>query len=173
MLRKTYHTHALLLTGFASVAYTAFRDIFPHEKDFLVLEVSGEATDIAFVKRGLLVDVATIPHGVNDLVRAERSGDRVEEIEKTWLETIESTFQETATRHALPRTLFLLADTEAREYLKRLLDANSMRSLWLTDDPLRVIAVVPAHFSEFVKNRGDSEGDVYLALLALYSKKGL
>ena len=170
-LRKTYHTHSLLLTTFASVSYTAFRDIYPHEKDFLVLEVSGEATDIASIKRGLLVDVVTLPNGVNELVRAERSGSQVEEIEKTWLATIESTLKETATRHALPRTLFLLADDEAREYLRRLLDSTSMRSLWLTSDPLRVISVVPAHFAEFVKNRGESEGDVYLSLLALYSKK--
>ena len=171
VLRKTYHTHSLILTAFASVAYTAFRDIYPHEKDFLVLEVSGEATDIAIIKRGLLVDVANIPHGVNDLVRAERSGDQVDQIEKQWLTTIESTLQETAIRHALPRTLFLLADTEAREYLRKLLDSSSMRSLWLTDEPLRVISVVPAHFTEFVKVRGDAEGDVYLALLALYGRK--
>ena len=44
VLRKTYHTHALRLVAFASVAYAAFRDIYPHEKDFLVLEVSGEAS---------------------------------------------------------------------------------------------------------------------------------
>jgi hypothetical protein len=173
ILRKTYHTHALLLTTFASVSYTAFRDIFPHEKDFLVLEVSGEATDIVSVKRGLLMDVSTIPHGVNDLVRAERSGSEVAEIEKTWLATIEKTLKETAVRQALPRTLFLLADTEAREYLKRLLDSTSMRSLWLTSDPLRVISIVPAQFAEFVKTRGEAVGDVYLALLALYSKKSL
>ena len=197
-LRKTYHTHALTLTAFASVTYAAFRDIYPHEKDFLVLEVSGEATDIAFVKRGLLVDVATIPHGVNDLMRgASKNGTsisinqtgavpplidpsrnarftvQIEETEKIWLSNIEKVLQEASARHALPRTLFLLADTEAREYLRRLLDSPSMRSLWLTDDPLRVISVESSHFAQFIKTRGNAEGDVFLALLVLFSKKSL
>jgi hypothetical protein len=163
-LRATYHTHALTLTIFASVSYAAFRDIYPHEKNFLLLQVAGEATDIAFVKRGFLVDVASIPHGLNDLR---------EENEKEWLSYIEASFQDASVRHALPRTLFLLADESARDYLKRLLDSSSMRSLWLTDDPLRVISVVPAHFAQFVKSRGNAEGDVFLALLALFSKKCL
>ncbi len=193
-LRKTYHTHALTLTAFASVAYAGFRDIYPHENDFLVLEVSGEATDIAFVKRGLLVDVTTIVHGINDLLRGSsnkealtsdashalidptrnaRFGARIEETEKAWLENIVKALQEASVRHALPRTLFLLAEPNSREYLRRLLDAPSMRSLWLTDDPLRVISVVPAHFAQFIKTRGDAGGDVFLALLALFSKKSL
>jgi hypothetical protein len=211
-LRKTYHTHALTLTTFASVSYAAFRDIYPHEKDFLLLQVSGEATDIAFVKRGFLVDVASIPHGINDLVRGSvseggekqeplvdlglarqanresvlastpplidpnrnaRFSARIEGAEKEWLQFIETSLQDASARHALPRTLFLLADENAREYLKRLLNSSSMRSLWLTDDPLRVISVVPAHFAQFVKSRGNAEGDVFLALLALFSKKSL
>jgi hypothetical protein len=194
-LRKTYHTHALTLTALASVAYASFRDIYPHENDFLVLEVSGEATDIAFVKRGLLVDVASIAHGINDLIRGSsnkdevattdlshalidstrnaRFGARVEETEKAWLENIVKMLQEASVRHALPRTLFLLAEPNSREYLRRLLDASSMRSLWLTDEPLRVISVVPAHFAQFIKTRGNADGDVFLALLALFSKKSL
>ena len=193
-LRKTYHTHALTMTAFASVSYAGFRDIYPHENDFLVLEVTGEATDIAFVKRGLLVDVATITHGVNDLIRGSsirgaslsgeshelidpvrnaRFGAHIAETEKAWIENIVKSLQEASVRHALPRTLFLLSEADSREYLRRLLDATSMRSLWLTDDPLRVISVVPAHFAQFVKTRGDAGGDVYLALLALFSKKSL
>jgi hypothetical protein len=196
VLRKTYHTHALRLTAFASIAYEVFRDIYPHEKDFLVLEVSGEATDVAFVKRGLLVDVATNAHGVNDLIRGAseatsaepdstpsfdinlinstrnaRFSGKIAEAETAWLGNIEGALQEAASRHALPRTLFLLTDKDSREYLKRLLDNPSMRSLWLTDEPLRVIAVAPGHFAQFVKVRGDAEGDVYLMLLALFGRK--
>jgi hypothetical protein len=197
VLRKTYHTHALTLTAFASVAYEVFRDIYPHEKDFLVLEVSGEATDVAFVKGGLLVDVATITHGVNDLIRGAseandasaetvpdpytvnlinssrnaRFSTQIVEAEKTWLANIEGVLQEAAVRHALPRTLFLLTDSDSREYLKRLLDNPSMRSLWLTDEPLRVIAVVPGHFAQFVRVRSDAMGDVALMLMALFGRK--
>jgi hypothetical protein len=181
MLRKTYHTHSLTLTAFAPIAYTVFRDIFPHEKDFLVLDVSGESTDIAFVKQNLLVNVASMPHGINELVRKahaaaqtetlsnERFGVQVDEAQKEWIATLSKTLQEFSTHYALPRTLFLLANPESRDFLKNLLDTPSLRSLWLTDEPLAIIPIVPSHFGSFVKTRGTAEGDVYLALLALFA----
>ncbi len=205
VVRKTYHTHALTVTAFASVAYTALHELYPHEKDFLVLEVSGEATDIAFVKRGFLVDITSLSHGLNDLLRSAKTigkkvtqevsaGDsateptpssgstmilpkrnevfstHVEEIEKEWLQNIVQALKEASDRHALPHTLFLLADPEVREYLSRLLDSNSMRSLWFSQDPLRILQVIPSHFAQVVKVRGEADGDVYLELLALYSR---
>jgi hypothetical protein len=195
VVRKTYHTHALTLTAFAPVAYNGFREVYQHEKDFLVLDISGDATDIVFVKHGILVDVSTIDQGINDLIQGARSAEmeevpesttsvnlisstrnarfsaRIEDTQKKWLEAIEATLREAASRHALPHVLFLLADAQAREYLQRLLDSAGMRSLWLTQDSvLRLIAVEPTNFSQFVKVRGEAEGDVYLHLLALFCK---
>lgn len=174
ILRKTYHTHSLALTAFAPIAYAVFRDIYPHEKDFLVLEVSDEATSIVFVKHGLLVNVATVEYRIDGIVQnPERSAadESAAEIEKIWLEKISETLRDFACNHALPRTLFLLTETTSREYLRNLIDSQSLRSLWLTDDPLRVISVVPQHFSNVVKMRGEAEGDVFLDLLALYIQR--
>ena len=82
VLRKTYHTHSLKLTAFGPVAYAIFRDVFPHEKDFMVLHIQNESTDIAFIKRGLLVTVSSIDHGVNDLLRKATTAARQETPEK-------------------------------------------------------------------------------------------
>jgi hypothetical protein len=198
-LREAYHTHSLTLHAFDSVAYTAFRELYPHEKDFLILDVSGEATDIAFVKRGLLVNITTIPHGINDLVRGVMSssvslaqlglaresiqavGNKehttpavgFRDIEKSWLDLIVEALQDASSKQALPHTIFLLAEPESIGYVQKLLDSTNVHSLWLTDDPLRIISVAPSHFSKVVKVRGDAEPDVFLALLALYSKHEL
>ncbi len=194
VLRETYHTHALTLTAFAPVAYTVFRDLFPHEKDFLVLDVSGEATDIAFVKRALLVDVASVNHGVNELMQKAHDAAKsisiavkpaintdilpnarfVKEVEmsqQAWLDTIATTLRTFSTKNALPRTLFLLAEDESRDYLKNLLDSPTLRSLWLTDEPLAIIPILQPQFSAFVKSRGEAGSDIYLSLLALFASK--
>jgi hypothetical protein len=195
LLRTTYHTHALTLTAFAPVAYSVFRDLYPHEKDFLVLDVSGEATDIAFVKHGLLENVATVEYGINNLIRGAQTTARkfekatpvssvlidptrnanfaqgTEEVERMWLEKVTEVLGSFASRSALPRTLFLLASPETRDYLRNTLDSRELRTLWLTDDPLRVISVVPTHFANFIKTRGVAEGDVFLSLLTLFAAK--
>jgi hypothetical protein len=195
VLRRSYHTHALTLTAFAPVAYTVFRDIFPHEKDFLILDVSDEATDTAFIKRGLLVDVASAAHGVNELMRKAQSAARtitsnkapspanmdilpnarfskeVEDSQAAWLETLTATLREFSGKNALPRTLFLLAEDTSRDYLKNLLDSPKLRSLWLTDEPLAIVPVLPSAFSAFIQSRAEAGGDIYLALLTLFASK--
>jgi hypothetical protein len=195
VLRKTYHTHALTVTGFAPVAYSAFRTMYPHEKDFLVMHVGSEATEIAIIKRGLLVNVTSVAYGTNSLLRIvsaagknvphteprisvslidpiqnDQYKDQVNEAKRQWLQLLQKTLQEISTQHALPRTLFLLADEESRDYLRNALDAQSLRTLWLTEEPLRIIALTPKQFSTILPYQAQAEGDIFLSLLALYAQ---
>ncbi|MBU1292851.1 hypothetical protein KJ819_02155 [Patescibacteria group bacterium] len=193
-LRKTFHTHDVTLTAFAPAAYSVFRDLYPHQKDFIVLDVSGTATDAAFVKRGLLAGVRTVPHGTHELLEGGKRAAhahslpsvgmidplrntafeaRTDELEKTWLLGLREVFTEFSGKQALPRMLFLLADENARGFLKHVLEKSELRSLWLSDEPLSVVPLLPSHIAPYVKTRGLAEGDVYLALLALYCKKGI
>ncbi|HEY0979392.1 MAG TPA: hypothetical protein VGE23_00935 [Candidatus Paceibacterota bacterium] len=191
-LRRAFHTHDITLTAFAPVGYTVFRDLYPHQKDFVILDVSGSGTDMAFVKRGLLADTRTVPFGIHDLLRAATvAGQRAhlndsalidpaanasfakeeEAIRRLWLSGLEEAFAAFAKAQALPRTVFLLADQSVREYLKRLLEGSDLRALWLTNDPLCVVALTPASLATRVKTRGLGEGDLFLALLALYAAR--
>lgn len=191
-LRRAFHTDAIELTAFAPVAYAAFRDLYPHQDDFIVLDVSGCGTDVALVKRGLLTEVRSVACGTHDLAQAARTAGKLAHassgalldpmvnqsfskesgaIERTWLDGMHEAFSSFASVQALPRTVFLLADPDARDYLKRTLETSESRSLWLSDDPLSVIPVIPSHLATRVKTRGLGEGDLFLALLALYASR--
>ena len=163
-LRKTYHTHALTLTAFASVSFSAFRNVYPHEKDFILLDVTGESTTIEFIQKGLLIDVVTVAHGRQD--EAQGSPNNTEE--QIWIDSIKNALQTAGVAHTLPPTIFLLANPDVREYLRTLINSSTIPSLWLTDDPLRIIAVSASHFSQFVRSRGVAEADLYFSLLALF-----
>lgn len=174
VLTHLYHTRDIRLSAFAPTAYTVFRDLYPHEKDFLVIHVSGEATDMALVKRGLLVDVSTVTCGLNGLVRAARKGvplsvadDANSAACKEWLESIAGALRTFSENRALPRTVFLLADEDSRAYLSRMLDDQALHSLWLSDDALTIIPSVPQHLFEYMTCDEVCEKDLYLSLLAL------
>ncbi len=197
-LRHAYHTHEVTIAAFAPVAFEILRDQYPHQKDFLILDVAGTATDVAVVKGGLLVDVKTIGNGVHDLLRAARTsgvtgtgltglGDgaggiidparnaqfasKVTEVQALWLENLRAVLSEFSARHPLPRTIFLLADTETRDFLKRLLDTDTLRSLWLSDVPFSIIPVLAEQFAGPVVTKPPAGGDAYIAMLALYYAK--
>jgi hypothetical protein len=198
-LRSTYHTHAIRLTAFAPVAYAVFRDVYPHEKEYLILDVTGEASDLTLVKRGLLSGIVSTTHGLADMLRAAdraplqvsapaealvpstevplgpagdpRALSRIEAAKADWLAGLKDALSSLAKGQALPRTLFLLAPEGSSDFLKSVLDGGPFRSLWLSDEPLTVIPVLPEHFAPYVQTRGEATGDSVLAMLALFQNK--
>ncbi len=203
-VRHAYHAHDVQFAAFAPVAYAVMRDLYPHERDFLVLDVSGEGTDLAFVKNGLLVDVGTTPHGTCTLLNATRAAERMtveeeqgmavpagplappnyvnpdrnarfstraENAKQEWLTDLAGILKTFAENHPLPRTLFLLADPNTRDYLKRALDSQVLHALWLSDEPLTVIPVLQEQFASKVKTMAPAEADVFLSILTLYQQK--
>lgn len=203
VLRKAFHSHTITFTGFAPASYQVFRDLYPHEHDYLILDISGEGSDLAFVQRGLLLDVGTIPHGTHALLslgraatdeaiqqkesdldrglgasylspgRNARFGARVQAAEEEWMKSLSTLLKDFATRHALPRTLFLLADDDVRGFLMRTLDNPALHTIWLSDEPLRIVPVTPAQFAPYVRVHGAATSDIFMSLLALFHAKKL
>ncbi len=186
-LRRTFHSHHIELTAFAPVAYAVLSNLYPLQKEYILLDVSGAATDALIVKKGVLAGVSSIPQGVHDLRKAGRGaatdalglgaidssrnaafGPKVAAAEAAWLQGIKDMLATFAGEHALPQTVFLLADEGVRDFLKRLIDESSLRTLWLSEEPLSVIALAPEHTASFVRARGLSEGDIFLSMLALF-----
>lgn len=201
-IRKLYHTHSITFTAFAPVTYAVLRDLYPHERDFLVLDVATEDTDLAFVKGGLLVDVGTLPFGLNKLLDATHAAERMTveeekgmapatgaqpgyinpahnarfaehaEVARTeWLKGLSDLLKQFAQLHALPRTLFIVAQPNARDYLKRTLDSTILHELWLSDEPLSIITITSEQFAGKLRTKAHAETPIFLSILALYQKK--
>ncbi len=58
-----YHT-------FSAVAFAGLRDHFPELKDFLIIQVGGEVTDVTVIKKGIISEVVSLPLGHNSLLRS-------------------------------------------------------------------------------------------------------
>jgi hypothetical protein len=187
-LRKAFHSHHIELVAFAPVAYAVLSNLYPLQKEYVLLDVSGSATDALIVKKGVLAGVTTHPQGVHDLLKAGREAGRggivgagaidtnrnaafapkVAAAESAWLEGVKQMLATFAGEHPLPHTVFLLADEGVRPFLKRLIDDSSMRTLWLSEEPLSVIALTPEHTASIVRARGLADGDIFLSMLALF-----
>lgn len=182
-LRTSYHTGKISFVAFAACTYTVFRDVYPHEKDYLAVAVSDETTDIAFVKQGLLASVISVPSGIRNLLcgsgKSEPTSSDLKEkdtpgkaaAKAAWIKEILEALKTFSEEHPLPRTLFLLADEHARDYVKSTLDDVAFRTLWLSEEPLSILPVVPSHFLPYVKVGTGASGDTGLMMLALYHGK--
>lgn len=104
--------------------------------------------------------------------RNERFSKRANDARAAWIAGLVPLFKGFAERHALPRTLFLLAEPTAQAYVKTALDSPDVHALWLSDEPLSIIPVTAEQLASSVHARGQAEPDVFLALLALYARVG-
>ena len=53
-LSKTFHVEPIKMQSTPALSYVVLRDLFAHEPDFLAAIVTGEATDLLLVKKGIL-----------------------------------------------------------------------------------------------------------------------
>lgn len=197
MVRKALHQSHIEFGAFMPEAYGILRDIYPHQKDFVVMDVGNEATDVLLAKHGLLVSVSSVLHGVGEIARAARgvglsspnvpvapSGTaivdslksfsfeaKVEQAEQIWLNEIKFAMSEVAKQEPLPRTIFLISEESVRDFLARLLDAPDLRSLWLSDESLAIVPVLPVQFSPYIQCDEEEAIDPMLGLLVLSSHK--
>lgn len=164
---------------------------FPHEKDYMMVRVSGSATELVFVKRGFPVHAAAIPQGLQAFAEAARSsgyhsfpdgGASVDhtkegeldahflEAKTAWTGAFRDALKTFTAAHALPRTLFLIADPEAQSFVRTMLDVPEIHALWLSDEPLAIIALVSKHFAANVGHEPDVADDLMLDMLSVQAR---
>ncbi|MGE5540885.1 MAG: hypothetical protein ACM3TU_01220 [Bacillota bacterium] len=185
-IRRALHQGRIDFNAFLPEVFMPMREVYPHQPDFLVLDIGGDAADILLVKHGLLISAACMDHGVNEMVRAARSAGissptvpavdmtRADAVsgtalttEDVWLGHVREALAEIAKHEPLPRTVLLLAEEHARDFLRALLDAPTLRSLWVSDESLAILPVLPTQFIPFLDGAEKEGADPALALLAL------
>lgn len=153
-LEHLFHSKNILPIAGSSLRYQAIRAAFPHEHDLIILDATNEElSSISLVRKGLIVSLiqAGIP---------ARKGE--------WISATVNELAELAKQYPLPRTIFLLARTDALETLRSELSSLDFNSLWLSDNPPRIVSVVASHMSTVVRQTTEQPADIILILMALY-----
>lgn len=181
-IRGSMGKDSLRFLPFSVVAPHALLSAFPHEHDFLALHISGGASDLVFVKQGLLAGAAATDagadtfkkaargsgvsslaavseseHGIIDKERNAKLSTRLEEAKAEWFAKMHEALTTLAAGSALPRVLYLFAEPENLSFFQGLLNASEIHGLWLSDEPLTVVPVSVNDFEHFVLQ---SEGQV-------------
>ncbi len=198
-VRKTFHMHETSLISFAPVVFVALRDMYPFEKDFIVLSVSDTATDVAQSRANVLVATGTIPHGVCNFLEAGRVAERsaiqsIEDegpetltdlrnplrnavfatqprtLEQEWIEEVKTLLEGFSRTIFLPKTVFLIAESGARDYIARTLLHSSARELWITSTGPTIIPLTPGALEKHIHFE-QTKPDISLAMISLYDEK--
>ncbi len=153
-LESLYHTKRVIPIAGSSLRYQAIRDIFPHERDALILDATGRSlTSISLVRKGNFVDLIHVSTPSDD---------------GAWVPTITSELADLAKRYPLPRTIFLLTRESETSALRQKLDAANFASLWLSANPPKIIPVSRNHVAGSIKQTAATPPDIVLLFMTLY-----
>lgn len=199
-LARTFHVEPIHMQSTPALSYVVLRDLFAHEPDFLAAVVTGEATDLLLVKKGVLTGVATALEGANAVTRAVgkacgavtaediprmikndmlhpttvqavQSAER--EAKDEWAAAVVSALADLARKYALPQTFFVLADLQCRELFAEIIKRQDMHALRLGDHPFTVLDLKPQHITDNVVFTGESERDIFHGMLALFYTRSI
>lgn len=153
-LEQLYHNKRIFPIAGSSLRYQAMRKIFPHEQNAIILDATNtELASISLVRKSLLVT----------LIQA-----RAVKQENGWVTTVTSELTEIAKQYPLPRTIFLLAHEADADALRKMLDTVNFSSLWLSDNPPKIVPIVRSQIMNNVRQLTETPPDVVLLLIAVF-----
>lgn len=153
-LRSLFHITAIFPIAGNSLRYQTMREVFPHERDIIILDATdGSLISIALVRKGIFVTMVQIP------TPAEK---------KAWMTAVTNALTEISKQYPLPRAIFLLAHEPEILTLREMLDAANFGSLWLSDNPPKIISVLKNQLSGLIQQKTTNPADIVLLFMVLF-----
>lgn len=197
-INNFFHFNSIHFGVFPVAAFSAIRDIFPIEKNFLFLDVTGEATDVSRIDDDLLVRTVSFSRGKNFFIREISAGLRtvheeatslftmflrgelndaqdaqvsniVRRAEDEWLTRFEKSLSVLGERGALPLKIFFTTDTDVMPIFSGLIARAKSKLLADTEFDVQYLD----HFavSKFVSFDTEVIRDPFIVLEVLLAQK--
>ncbi len=188
------HTHIIkekfLIHTFPLVSFSVVRDLFNSTADFLLMDITGEVTDLTLVRDNVIVQTVSFPYGRNSIVRkigaslavtpeiAESTlhmyiekkleGESVTKVETTlwqeekeWTKYFEDARSQFSEGSALPGKIYITADS----------DMESIFTNFLKLPQTDVIYVDNETFNQFYQSDSKDFSDEFIAILTIFYNK--
>ncbi len=156
ILQSLFHTKAIILSSGSSSRYQGIHAAFPHEGDGLVVDTIGSVPSSMLIRGNLLVATSEMRKDTAGAATIDPSG-----------EEFRRAFGEIAKNFPLPRIVFLIARDEEMELMKKKLEAMKAGTLWLSENPLRIIPILTKTLAGLVRQGATMSTDLSLLLIAL------
>ena len=147
-ITRVVHPHRMSIHSFSLAAFAVLRELLPHEPHFVLVDVSGEQTELSIVKNATLVESATFPFGRQRLIRMlrraahipvssietflklyreekgtgrlfERAKHTMERVQEEWGVELERALGAFSEELFLPPLLYLMADDDVASVFAR------------------------------------------------------
>ena len=145
MAHSTYHAKDTKAFSCALASFSAIRDSFHEENDFMFLDIGGELSDLTIVKGGLIIETGSFPLGGHFLIRALKTALSISTEEAVSLARI---YEEGTVEHSFEQKLKPVMDQTSIDWARRFHVALTKISNG-TILPMKLFVVIHNDFENF------------------------
>ncbi len=167
-IRKCFHFEDITFSSFTLASFAVARDMYTHSQDFLLIDVGGEVTDIAMVKKNTLRESISFPFGCNfitrriasslhsslneakSLVSLFRDGHTeesfmkklnpvIDKLKMEWLLKFQESLSNLSKDISVPATIYLVADKDLADFFSAVIKTEQFNQYTLTESKFEVI----------------------------------
>lgn len=163
-----FHPSNLNFSSFAMTSFVIARDTFASQKDFLLVDIGGEVTDISLIKNNVLCESISFPMGKNFLLRGmaaklknslseakslvslykDNHADEVTEkrlklvinkLRLEWLENFQESLSNLSDSVSVPSVIFMTADQDLADFFSETIKIEQANQYALTEQKFKVV----------------------------------
>jgi len=187
---------------FTNAEFVVLRDINPTINDYIFLDVSGEITEVAIVKNGILFDSVSFPFGKNSMVRELlkmldtnkeelisrislyksdkiiespniKFSEGIKNIMMKWHKLFDTSIKRLLFNISLPQVIFFMSDNDIGNLIYDFIKLYKFDNIDTLEKLTDIKFVDSEHLNKYVEYEKQKQNDQFLSLEALFLKKVL
>ncbi len=202
ILNKNIHINSdkVLVHTFPIASFISIRDVFLAGSSFVIIDVTGEVTDLTLVKDDIVVESISIPSGRNFLIRQiakkfdvsieiaesqlglysiskleaeifNKLDDIIVDVEKEWSIYLENALQELAQKESLPATVYMTCDPDVAELYRKFLTLPKLDSTAEFRKNINLIHIGNESLVKSCETVAGVKPSEFLSILAIFYNK--
>ncbi len=195
-LGSNYPHTPVTFGSFLGASFFVVRDLFPHQNDYILVDIGGEVTDVSIVRDSTLSQTVSFPKGRNFIVRQLAGGlnrnldeavtlctlyieGKVEEsIKETcdkvltaakneWLSAFQSALFAASNELSMPDTVLLTVSSDVAPWFTETIRREEFHQYTLTEKEFRVVVLDAKLFHEALVFKEGADRNPVLMIEAL------
>ncbi len=185
---------------FPVVAFSVIRDLFNASGNFLIMDVTGDMSDITLVQDSVILQTVSMPSGRNfilrqisktfgvsieiaesmlhlystekiDDVESQKIHDLMAQIESEWAIYFENSLLELSPTLNLPGNFYLMTQKDVSEIYESFLKVSKVDATVTFRKSLNIVKIDENSVKDFFKNESITQVDEFSVFVSLFFKK--
>jgi hypothetical protein len=194
---KHFAHKSIKFSSFAMAAFAVVRDIFADQKDFLLIDIGGEMTDISLTKKSVLRRSVSFPIGRNFIIRGAaealecsleearsyfslfKDGHAAHEADKKiapiinrlsgqWLAKFQESLANISDDVSIPATIYLAVDKDLVDFFSETILTEQFSQYTLAESKFKIVPLSSELFHGLASFKDDAIREPFLMIDSIY-----